>query len=92
MLWRGWRGKTARKLRAIVVELRGQDISQEQLQQLQTAGSPLVAICGSLELNDPLVRESDWTVLLKRPVTLGSVAAAIEKLVPFHTKYPILTV
>ena len=75
--------KTARKPRAIVIELRDQDINQEQLQQLQTAGSPLVALGGSLELNDPLVREFNWTVLLNRPVTLGTVAAMIQKLVPF---------
>jgi hypothetical protein len=79
----GLASKTARKPRAIVVELRDQDISREQLQHLQTAGSPFVALCGSLELNDPLAREIDWAVLLKRRITLGTVAA-IEKLIPLQ--------
>ena len=67
------------------VELRDQDINQEQLQHLQSAGIPLIGLAGCLELNNPLVREFNWTVLLQRPVTLGTVAAVIQKLVPFHT-------
>jgi DNA-binding NtrC family response regulator len=65
--------------RVIVVELRDQGLTPSILELLADSKVPAIALAGTLELNHRLVRDFNWTALLKRPVTLGSVADAIER-------------
>jgi hypothetical protein len=44
---------------------------------------------GSAELNDPLIRNHNWTMVLKRPVSLGAIADLIQKTLPLPP--PVIT-
>lgn len=65
--------------RVIVVELRDQVLTPSTLASLAESNVPAIALAGTVELNHPLIRDFNWTVVLRRPVTLGSVADAVER-------------
>ena len=65
--------------RVIVVELRDQVLTPPILESLADSKVPAIALAGTIELNQPLVRDFNWTALLQRPLTLGSVADAVER-------------
>ncbi len=70
------------KPRAIVLELRGQEISREALQELAQSSVPAIMLGGTVELNDPLIQMHKWAAVRGRPITLGEVADLIQNLAP----------
>jgi hypothetical protein len=70
------------KPQAVVLELRGQNLTPEVIARLRGLAVPIVVMGGITEFNDPLVHEQTWARALKRPFSLGSVADLIEQLVP----------
>lgn len=70
------------KPRAIVLELRGQEITREALLELAQSSIPTILLGGTVELNESTIREFKWSAVLKRPVTLGEIAALVERTVP----------
>jgi len=69
------------KPQIIVLELRGQKITSHILELLAGANVPIIAIGGMLELNNPMIKDFKWADLLRRPVTIGMIADAVEKIV-----------
>src|SRR5215472_1593365 len=66
---------------AIILELRGQNLSQEVVQTLRNLQIPTILLGGSLELNDPLIQQENWEFVFKRPVSLGQIADAVPHLI-----------
>jgi hypothetical protein len=73
---------SVQKPQAVVLELRGQNLTSEGIARLRGLAVPIVLMGGITEFNDPLVHERTWARALKRPFSLGSVADLIEQLVP----------
>ena len=65
---------------AIVLELREQVLDRETLGTLAKAAIPILILGGILELNEPVVHEFAWAVVMKRPFTIGAVADQVEEL------------
>lgn len=70
-----------KKPQIIVLELRGQRITRRALEVMAEANVPVIGIGGRLELNNPIIKDFKWTDLLPRPITIGRIAEAIEKIV-----------
>ena len=66
---------------AIILELRGQNLSEEVVQALRNLQIPTILLGGSLELNDPLIQQENWEFVFKRPVSLGQIADAVPRLI-----------
>jgi hypothetical protein len=66
---------------AIILELRGQNLSEEVVQALRNLQIPTILLGGSLELNDPLIQQENWEFVFKRPVSLGQIADAVPHLI-----------
>src|SRR5215475_7781302 len=47
------------KPEAIILELRGQNLNEEVVQTLRNLQIPTILLAGSLELNDPLIRQEN---------------------------------
>lgn len=67
---------------ALILELRGQRLTNKSLQNLQALAIPTIVLGGSADMNDPLIRNRKWDVVFKRPFSLGEVADVVERLVP----------
>lgn len=59
---------------AIVVDLRGQ--APRLVERLLSIGVPVLVIEGTAEIND--LPEGAWSAILRRPVSIGEIAAAVE--------------
>jgi hypothetical protein len=70
------------KPEALILELRGQKLANHSLQILEDLAIPTIVLGGSADLNDPLVQNRKWKVVLRRPFSLGEVAEVVERLVP----------
>src|SRR5262245_9037345 len=70
------------KPEVLILELRGQNLTNHSLQILQDLAIPTIVLGGSTELNDPLVQSRKWNVVFRRPFSLGEVADIVERLVP----------
>lgn len=70
------------KPKALILELWGQKLTSLSLQILQDLAIQTIVLGGSADLNDPLVQNRKWDVVLRRPFSLGEVADVIERLVP----------
>ncbi len=68
------------KPQIIVLGLRGQRITRRALELMAGANGPMIGIGGMLELNNPLIKDFKWADLLRRPITIGKIADAIEKI------------
>jgi FixJ family two-component response regulator len=68
--------------RSIILELRGQELTRESLQELERSSIPTIILGGIVEMNDPTIQDVKWTAALKRPVRLGEIADMIERTVP----------
>ena len=68
------------KPEVIILELRGQNLSTESMEAIRSLGVPTIALGGSAELNEPLVRGHKWDLILKRPVSLGDIADAVQRI------------
>ena len=73
---------TPTKPRVIVLELRGQDANRESFLELAQLSIPMILLGGSMELNEPYIREIKPALVLKRPISLGEIADSIEVIVP----------
>jgi DNA-binding NtrC family response regulator len=66
---------------AIFLDLRGQSVNDNHLEQLASIGIPLVILSSSAKLDDPLIRNLKTAVILKRPITLGKIADLLQEIV-----------
>lgn len=73
--------RPAVKPQAIILDLNAQIVTRELLFALEREAVPTVILGGSVELSDPLIAQFRWAGVLKRPFTLGDVAAILEPLV-----------
>src|SRR5262249_42667008 len=73
---------TSSKPDALILELRGQNLTRQIVDAIRDLRVPTILLGGNSELNDPLVTQSEWKVILKRPFSLGTVADVVQKLVP----------
>ena len=65
----------------IILESRGQDLSHHVVAAIRDLQIPTIVLGGSLELNEPLIKEQRWELVLKRPVSLGKIADAAQEIV-----------
>jgi len=65
----------------LVLELRGQQVTRRNLGSLVAVRAPLIVLGGAQELNDPEIEEFRFAAILKRPVTLGSIAEVIDDII-----------
>jgi hypothetical protein len=72
------------KSELIVLELRGQNLTEQLIEAVQALQIPTIVLGGAAELNEPLVQVQQWQVVLKRPISLGKVADVVETLVPLQ--------
>ncbi len=70
------------KPRAIVLDLRGQTIGADALEELSCSEIPLILLGGVPDINEPALRLFKPAVLLKRPIMLGEIADTLQKVVP----------
>jgi hypothetical protein len=74
------RGRSS-KPELIILELRGQDLTQQLLGTIWSLHVPTIVLGGSAELNEPLIKQHKWEVVLKRPVSLGKIADVAQKII-----------
>ncbi len=67
---------------ALILELRGQEVSQYALRELADSSIPVIILGGTVELNEPSLRQFQWAAVGRRPITLGEIADSIENIVP----------
>lgn len=67
------------KPQLIVLELRGQPLTSKELERLKQIGIPVIALGGTLELNEPLIKGFKWAAVMKRPFRIGEVVDWIEQ-------------
>jgi DNA-binding NtrC family response regulator len=67
---------------AVILELRGQDLTRDWISSIRNLSVPTILMGGNTELNEPLMREHRWEMVLKRPFSLGNVADLVEKVLP----------
>jgi len=68
----------------IILELRGQKLNEQFIEAVRGLRIPTILLGGAAELNEPLVQRQQWEVVLKRPISLGKIADAVQKIVPTH--------
>jgi DNA-binding response OmpR family regulator len=64
----------------IVMELRGQDISQADLDKLTQTGIPLIMLAGETELSERILKMNQRVAVMKRPLTIGEVADRVGEI------------
>ncbi len=69
----------------VVVDLHDQAVPDRGLSTLLGAGAPVIAIGGAAEWADPGLRARPWALFLRRPVTIGAVADAAQRLLTART-------
>jgi hypothetical protein len=69
------------KPEALILELRGQNLTDESISEIQHLRIPTILLGGSTELNDPRIQDRKWNIVLKRPFSLGEVADVTHKIV-----------
>jgi DNA-binding response OmpR family regulator len=74
------RSGTPSKPDLLVVELRGQSMRRDLLAALTEPGIPIVVLGGAVELDDPLLSETHWEAVFRRPFTIGAVADEVALL------------
>jgi DNA-binding NtrC family response regulator len=65
----------------IVLELREQNLAQDLIEAVRNLQIPTIVLGGNAELNEPVIQEHKWDAVLKRPVSLGEIADAVEKMI-----------
>ena len=63
----------------VVVDLGGQDAGEALVSAVFATRVPVIAIGGAIEWEQERGRGHDWTVFLRRPVTLGEIADAVAQ-------------
>lgn len=65
----------------IILELRDQSIVPLLTERIRNLAIPTILLAGNAELNDPLIQQHKWAVILKRPVSLGKIADVVQEVV-----------
>jgi hypothetical protein len=65
----------------VVVDLGALDVEPRLLDALGRAGAPVLGVAGAAAAEDELVRAFPWAALVRRPVTIGAIADAVERLI-----------
>jgi FixJ family two-component response regulator len=73
----------------IILELHSLSPSEEELDALARLSIPIVGLAGAVELSQPWVREFNWAVLTKRPITIGQIADTVVKLMTDRATRPV---
>jgi len=63
-----------------ILDLHEQAVNERGISTL-LAGCPVIAIGGAAEWADPALRARPWAMLLRRPVTIGAVAEAAQRVI-----------
>ena len=71
----------AAKPRLIILELRGQNLTERIIDAIRDVRVPIIVLGGSIELNECLIQQNKWEVVLKRPISLGTIADVAQKIV-----------
>ncbi|MBI4471906.1 MAG: hypothetical protein HY646_04500 [Acidobacteria bacterium] len=74
-------GGSSPKPAAIVLELRGQELTNELIESIRNLAVPTFLLGGSAELNQSVIRKHSWDMVVKRPFSLGHLADLIERVV-----------
>ena len=69
------------KPQLIILELRGQNLSGRVVEGIRNLGIPIIVLGGTAELNDSLIQQQQWSVILRRPVSLGKIADVVQQLI-----------
>jgi hypothetical protein len=77
---------TSPKPQALVLELRGQNLTHGAIEAIQKFRIPTILLGGNLELNDPMIKQHQWHTIIRRPFSLGTVADLVEKSCPLSSK------
>jgi FixJ family two-component response regulator len=64
---------------SIVLELRGQNLTNQLLESICNLRVPIIVLGGNAELNEPLIKERKWDDVLKRPTSLGNIADVVQR-------------
>jgi hypothetical protein len=64
----------------MVIDLQHLTIQSNERDALARMTTPKILLGGSVELDEPWVKEADWAEVLKRPFTIGQAADAVEGL------------
>jgi FixJ family two-component response regulator len=65
----------------IILELREQNLTMELVQAIRNLRIPTILLGGNAELNEPLIQQEKWEIVLKRPVSLGKIADVVQEIV-----------
>jgi hypothetical protein len=68
------------KPEVLILELRGQDLTEERIEAITDLNVPTIVLGGSPELNDPRVTRKNWHVVMRRPFSLGDIADNVTRL------------
>ena len=71
----------SQKPEALILELRGQNLTDENINSIRNLGVPTILLGGSTELSEPRIQHRKWDIVLKRPFSLGKVADVTHKIV-----------
>jgi len=64
----------------IVLDLHQQPLDGQLLDLIFRPGVPLIAVAGASQASDQALGRRGWATFLQRPVTLGTIADAVERL------------
>jgi hypothetical protein len=64
----------------IFLELRDQNLTRQLIEGTQNLEVATIVLGGTAELNDALIQQQHWTVILKRPVSLGKIADVVQEI------------
>ncbi len=66
----------------IVVEMHGLALMQADASKLFTLEAPIVLLTGAAEATEPWIAQLPWAAVLRRPVSIGEIAVAVERIRP----------
>jgi riboflavin biosynthesis pyrimidine reductase len=69
------------KPEVIILELREQNLTTELVQAIRNLRISTILLGGNAELNEPLIQQEKWEIVLKRPVSLGKIADVVQEIV-----------
>jgi riboflavin biosynthesis pyrimidine reductase len=72
------------KPEVIILELREQNLTTELVQAIRNLRITTILLGGNAELNEPLIQQEKWEIVLKRPVSLGKIADVVQEIVSKH--------
>lgn len=67
--------------RLIVLDLSGTEADEQTARRLRGFGVPVLLITGAAEALRPWVAGVSWAAVLRRPLSIGAIAAAVSSLV-----------